>query len=120
MTDIISLLNEPGLTIGALIGIGLSILVGFVQDCLTRQAEKERQIRELAVNAAIEQWKTERARAGATGDKVKSLRLQIARFLKFSEILSKKNVTAKTIAEHFIESNDVVSGAEAKMDESKK
>src|SRR5207302_1995829 len=99
--------NTAFAAIGALAGVIFTLIFGCLRDYWTRKAEKERHIRELSVKAAIEQWKTERKRADITHEKVKSLRLQVARFLVFSEILSKKP-DANAISESFITSNAII------------
>ena len=100
--------------IGALLGIIFSTIVSFYQGILTRRAERERHIRELAVNAAIEQWNSERSRADARSETgtVKSLRLRIASFLKFSEILCEKTVTPEAISRNIIASDKIIAEAE--------
>jgi hypothetical protein len=115
--------NTAFAAIGALAGVIFTLIFGCLRDYWTRKAEKERHIRELAVKAAIAQWKEERTSASAFNlanpaapkKTVKSLRLRIASFLKFSEVLSEKPVTSDTISRNVIASNTVISEAEKKI-----
>ncbi len=101
--------------IGALVGVVFSTAVTFYQGFLTRRAEREKHVRELAVNAAIEQWKAERSRADVRNETgtVKSLRLRIASFLQFAEVLKKEKVTAQDISKRIIDSDAIIREAEA-------
>lgn len=100
--------------LGALLGVVLTTAVTFYQGFLTRRAEREKHIRELAVNAAVEQWKAERSRADARNETgtVKSLRLRIASFLKFSEVLNRTKVTADDISKNIADSDAIIAAAE--------
>lgn len=107
--------------LGALLGVVLTTAVTFYQGILTRRAEREKHVRELAVNAAVEQWKAERSRADAHNEigTVKSLRLRIASFLNFSEVLNQKSVTAQDISKNIIDSDTIIQEAETAIQKSK-
>jgi hypothetical protein len=105
------------IAVGALLGTIITVICTALQGCLASRAERERHIRELTVNAAIEQWKTERSRADARNETgtVKSLRLRIASFLKFSEVLCEKSMTPEAISRNIIASDEIVAEAERIM-----
>lgn len=77
-----------------------STITAIVVIVYTKRSDERRHLRELIVRTAIENWKEVGEVARRAGANHMPLDVYIVHMLKFSEIMTRKNVTPEDLAEH--------------------
>ncbi len=88
------------LVIGAAVGSGVTGIFSFIAITLQRRAEERRQIRELAVRVALENWKIYKDAAERLGGAMQPLDVYLIHAMHLVAGLDGRLKTAEQIREH--------------------
>jgi hypothetical protein len=89
--------------IGAFVGAGVAGIIGLVGQWFARRSEERRQLRQLVIQAAVENWKL----AAGKGGELYPLDSFILHMLKLVEVLELRHLTPETVRQKLREVHSV-------------
>src|SRR5437667_11638425 len=102
------LIDTPTATvIGALVGAGVGGLVTLFGQWLARRSEERRQLRQLVMQSAIENWRYVSEAAAQAGARRYPLDAYILHMLKLMELLEIRHLTPELVREKLREVHSV-------------